>query len=120
MRASSRPMPNEAPVIRAVLVGAFSIQHLAFSAWQRTKAGPEDPPLRLGERFRLHMGQRRFSLIDRMPRGRRFQFVVDVVDVLHALGFQPLAERRGTLLGVDRDTIFPSSASAEDAVELHA
>src|SRR5258708_5070317 len=55
-----------------------------------------------------------------MPRGRGLQFVVDVVDVLYALGFQPFAERPSPLLGVDRDTVFPGGASAKNAVELHA
>src|SRR5258708_868829 len=55
-----------------------------------------------------------------MPRGRGLQFVVDVVDVLYALGFQPFAERPSALLGVDRDTVFPGGASTEDTVELHA
>src|SRR5579864_8783959 len=54
-----------------------------------------------------------------MPTGRGFQLVVDVVDVLHAFGFQPLAEGGSTLLGVDGNAVFPGGAAAEDAIELH-
>src|SRR6266403_4521949 len=66
------------------------------------------------------MCQSRLSLINRVPRGCGLQFVVDVVDVPHALGFKPLPECRGALLGIDRDTIFPGGASTKDAVEPHA
>src|ERR1700722_5964964 len=55
-----------------------------------------------------------------MPRGCSFEFTVDVVDVLYAFGFQPLAERRRALLGVNRNTLFPGGAPAEDTVELHS
>src|SRR5271157_1000744 len=58
--------------------------------------------------------------IDRIPRRRRLQLVVDIVNVLHALGFEPLAEGGCAVLGVDGDAVFPRGAAAQDAVELHA
>src|ERR1700694_4938885 len=122
MRASSSPMPNEAPVIRAVLRSGTGIQHSALSIQhlvirQKIKAAPQ---IRLKIKNLKSPDQRGLNLVNRVPRGRGLQFVVDVVNVLHALGFQPLAERDGALLGVDRNTVFPGGASAEDAVELYA
>src|SRR5258708_10302380 len=54
-----------------------------------------------------------------MPAGGGFQLVVDVVDVLHAFALKPFAERRRSLLRIDRDTIFPGRPAAEHAIELH-
>src|ERR1039458_3154869 len=83
------------------------------------KGGSEDPPLTIWQ-SPLYVGQRGFHFVNRMPRSCGLQFSVDVVDVLHALGLQPLAERIGALLGIDGDSIFPGRPPAEDAVELHA
>src|SRR5450432_1437499 len=41
---------------------------------------------------------------------------VDVLDVLDAGRFEPVAEGRRALLGVDGDAVFPGGASAEHAV----
>ena len=55
-----------------------------------------------------------------MPTGGGLQVVVDVVDVLHAFGLEPLAEGGCALLGVDRNAVLPGGAAAQDAVELHS
>src|SRR5579863_8231175 len=72
----------------------------------------------------LYLGQAlsvdQFYSVDRVPTGGGFQFVVDVVDVLDAFGFEPRAEGGCAMLGVNWDAIFPGGAAAEDAVELHA
>src|SRR5579859_1542805 len=66
------------------------------------------------------LGVHQFHSVNGVPAGRSFQLAVDVVDVLHAFGFQPLAERCGTLLGIDGDAVLPGRAAAEHTVELHA
>src|SRR5208282_670498 len=121
MRANSNPMPNEAPVMRAVLRSGIGRNESAFkfNNWATRKA---DPKTRLcaWESLHLHVGHRGFHFVDRMPRSRGLQFVIDVTDILHALGFKPLTERTRALFRVDGDAICPGCASAEDAVELHA
>src|ERR1700678_326718 len=124
MRASSDPMPNEAPVIRAVLrSGVEFIFHLTI--YFRKKGGSADPPktpakMPWPQDFSSPLNQRRLYLINRMPRGCGLQLFVDVMDVLYALGFQPLAESLCPLFGVDGNAVLPGRASAEHAVELHA
>src|SRR5579864_5338674 len=67
---------------------------------------------------RAHQG--RLGFVNRIPRRRRLEFFVYVIDVLDAFGFEPLAECRRALLPVDRDAFLPGRASAEYSVELHA
>src|SRR5579859_1853939 len=87
------------------------------SSWKRKSAG-EGRPRYISTLLALGVNQ--FHPVNGVPAGRSFQLAVDVVDVLHAFGFQPLAERRSALLGVHRDTFFPGRAAAEHAVKLHA
>src|SRR4029077_21039080 len=68
----------------------------------------------------LGADQGRLSVVNRMPRGCGLQLAVDVVNILHALAFQPFAERGGALLGIDRNTLFPGGASTKNAVEFHS
>src|SRR5437879_3126362 len=62
----------------------------------------------------------RLETIQFVLRSRCLQPLVNVVDVLHALILQPLAESVSPLLGIDRNSILPGGATAEHAVELHA
>src|SRR5579862_381718 len=54
----------------------------------------------------LSADQRRLGVIDAVPAGGGLQFSIDVVDVLHAFGLQPLAESGGALLGIHGDAVF--------------
>ena len=49
-----------------------------------------------------------------------FEGFVDVLDVFNAGGVKPVLEGLGALFGVDRDSVFPGGAAAEDAIELGA
>ena len=55
-----------------------------------------------------------------VPGAGGLQGVVDVVDILHAGGFEPTAEGFLSLLGKDGDAVLPGGATAEHAVELGA
>src|SRR6266478_8298907 len=70
-------------------------------------------------KFGLRADQCGLDLVDRVPGGGGLQLVVDVIDVLHTLGLEPLAEGIGTLLCVDRNAFLPGRAATEHAVELH-
>src|SRR5271166_527779 len=85
------------------------------------KACPERSR-RLARAHTIHPDLRvnQFHSVDRVPTGGSFQLVVDVVDVLDAFGFEPLAEGGCALFGVDRDAVLPGGAAAQDAVELYA
>src|SRR5271163_3432023 len=142
MRANSSPMPNDAPVMRAVLRSGTGMQAvfvcvgrtLLSAAFDFDFGFPRGPAVKGKNNIKIKIksgGQECpphtqvlyqcwFHFVDRMPRGRGLQLVVDVVDVLDAFGFQPLTERIRALLGVDRNTFFPGSASAENAIELHS
>src|SRR5260370_34079778 len=69
---------------------------------------------------KLGPDQGRLQSVDGVPGGCGFEALVDVVDVFDALGRQPFAKRFRSLLGVDRNAIFPGGASAKHAVELYS
>ena len=68
----------------------------------------------------LRAHQRRLRLVERVPRSCGLQLGVDIVDVLHSFGLEPLAEGVGTVLRIDGDSILPGGAAAENAIELYA
>jgi len=72
----------------------------------RCKRRSADPPMRF-ETLQLHVASAGFHAIDRVPRGCGLQAVVYVIDVLHALVFQPLPESIGAVFRVHRDAFFP-------------
>src|SRR5882724_7550422 len=104
MRASSWPMPKEAPVIRAIGCDEgirFSVEtQLAAPRgyFLRKKAGPETR-LNVGEAARLDSSQRGLGLVNRVPRSRGLQLVVDVVDVLQPFRLKPGTKCGCALLG---------------------
>src|SRR5450755_1542707 len=55
-----------------------------------------------------------------MPGSCGLQFVIHIVDILHAFGLQPLAEGGCALFGVNGNAFFPGGPAAQHAVELHA
>src|SRR5258708_815035 len=69
--------------------------------------------------WHLSFGIRHFvsalCTIELEPWVRRLEVGVDVGDVLHAFGLQPLPERVRALLAIDRNPILPGCAAAEDA-----
>src|SRR5438270_10524840 len=99
-------MPNEAPVMRAVLrLGIRMVGWMPLTTSKlrsRRKADPETR-LNVGNAVQLSSRQRGLSLVDRVPRSRGLQLLIDIIDVLQALSLQPGAERPGTLLCVDRN-----------------
>src|SRR5208283_5747972 len=68
----------------------------------------------------LPRSRRLRHLVDAVPGCRGPECIVHVVDVLHALVFQPRPEGSRALFGEDGDAVFPGGTSAEHAVELHA
>src|SRR5208282_742067 len=119
MRANSIPIPNEAPVISAVLRSSMgaTVQPKRSCHKQRRVRRPASASKK---RFRLHMRQRRLHSVDRVPRSCGFQAIVHVIDVLYAFIFQPLPESIRAVFRVDGDAFLPRGASAEHAVEFHA
>src|ERR1700679_2628142 len=47
----------------------------------------------------------------------RFQAVIDVLDVLDALGVEPVREGFGAAFGIDGNAVFPGRAPAQYSVE---
>src|ERR1019366_8610771 len=90
-----------------------------YAVYSLTERRVRRPASAVGKRFHLHVGQRRFHPVDRVPRGCGLQAIVYVIDVLYAFILQPLPESIGAVFRVNGDTVFPGGASAEHAVEFH-
>src|SRR5271166_6384092 len=91
-----------------------------WPAMRRNKKSAGESPAPTQANLNLRARQHRLDSVDRMPRSRRLQLAIDVIDVLHPFGLKPRAERRRPVLGVNRDAVLPSRASAQHAVELHS
>src|ERR1700722_8264595 len=85
------------------------------------KKGVPRKPARLSNCLsNLHASHGWFNLVDRVPRRRRLQAFIDVIDIFHSFGLQPFAEGFCALLCVNWDSVFPRRAAAENSVELDA
>src|SRR5688572_4975113 len=82
--------------------------------------GPGTPDPGLTSTVPLFQFVRTLRPVERIPGLRALERGVDVVDVLDALGLEPLAERRGAFLGVDGNPVLPRRAAAEHARVAHA